>query len=295
MEPAPKGKLIIIGGSEDKGLAAAQDKNDSDADVDRYYDSGILKRVVEESAKKEKSKIEILTTASTEPREIGKDYIDAFKRLGCINLGMLNIEMREHACDEKTLQRIKDADVVMVTGGDQMRLTSLLGGTPFMELIKDKYMKENFVYAGSSAGAAAASNVMVFKGTSEEALLKGRVRITAGLGIINDVIVDTHFVTRGRIGRLFQTVVANPRILGIGLEENAALLIKNRVMEAIGPAMTILVDGRSIKDTNFIFIDEGEAISIENITVHVMSQYDTYSLEKHKLMIDHKNSGEANN
>ena len=285
-----KGKLIIIGGSEDKGLANANDETDSDADVNRYYESGILKRVIDESSKKAKSRIEVLTTASTVPDEIGQDYIDAFARLNATNVGVINIETREQATDNEFLERLRAANVIMVTGGDQMRLTSLLGGTPFSDLLIEKVATENFLYAGSSAGAAAVSNIMVFKGSSDEALLKGKIRITAGLGLINNVIVDTHFVTRGRIGRLFQSVVANPRLLGIGMEENAALLIKDNIMEAIGPEMTILVDGRSIADTNFIFVDEGEAISIENLIVHVMSKYDTYDFTTHKLTIDHRNN-----
>src|SRR5690606_35991243 len=101
------------------------------------------------------------------------------------------------------------------------------------------------------------------------------------------------FVTRGRIGRLLQIVVANPRFLGIGLEENAALLITNETkMEAIGPGMVMLVDGRCIIDSNFNDIDDGEAISIENVTIHVMSKYDVYDLKKHKLTIDHGNDNE---
>jgi len=285
-----RGKIIIIGGSEDKGLTSAKDETDDDADVNRYYETGVLKRLVNESVRKDKSRIEILTTASTVPQEIGQDYIDAFARLGAKDVGVINIESRDEASDESFLARLKACQVIMVTGGDQMRLTSLLGGTAFLDLLHEKLIKEDFVYAGSSAGAAAASNIMVFKGASDEALLKGKIRITAGLGLLNNVIVDTHFVTRGRIGRLFQSVVANPQLLGIGMEENAALLIKNNVMEAIGPEMTILVDGRNIADTNFIFVEEGEAISIENLTVHVMSKYDTYDLTEHKLTIDHRNN-----
>ncbi|AWH86579.1 cyanophycinase [Flavobacterium album] len=287
-----KGKLIIIGGAENKGDDSKKNYTfDSDANVEIYNENGILKRIVDESAKKEKSRIEILSTASTE-KSIGKDYVQAFGRLGVTNTGVIDINEREEARDAGLLKRLKEADVVMVTGGDQMRLTSLLGGTPFLELLLEKYNTDsNFIYAGSSAGAAAASNNMVFQGTSEDALYKGKVRITSGLALISDVIIDTHFVKRGRIGRLFQAVVANPRLLGIGLEENTALLISGNVMEAIGPGMTILVDGRGIADSNFNNIDDGEAISIENITVHVMSKYDRYDLKKHKLKIDHQNNG----
>jgi cyanophycinase len=276
-----KGKLFIIGGAEDKG--ESEDSRSSD-----YYENGILKRVVEESKHGVNSRIEILTTASTVPKEIGADYKKAFARLDASNTGMISIETRDEANNPKVLQRLADADVLMVTGGDQMRLTSLLGGTPFLTELIRKYHAEDFIYAGSSAGAAAASNNMLFQGSAEEALFKGAVKITSGLGLISDVIVDTHFVKRGRIGRLFQSIVANPRILGIGLEENSAVMVtKGKTMEAIGPGMTILVDGRSIGDSNYNDIYDGEAISMENVTVHVMSRNDRYDLEAHKLTIHH--------
>jgi cyanophycinase len=289
-----KGKLFIIGGAEDKGQKKDSRRElDSDATVDGYYDHGILKRIVDESAKGNRSRIEILTTASNVPKEIGADYKKAFALLDAKDTGILNITTREQGQDPDIMKRLKDADVVMVTGGDQMRLTSILGGTPFLDELLRKYSEEEFIYAGSSAGAAAASINMLFQGRSEEALFKGKVRITSGLGLISHAIIDTHFVKRGRIGRLFQSVVANPRLLGIGLEENTALMItRGKKMEAIGPGMTILVDGRAIADSNYNDIYEGEAISIENLTVHVMSKYDTYDLDAHKLKIDHSNGSE---
>ena len=105
-----------------------------------------------------------------------------------------------------------------------------------------KYKNEDFIYVGTSAGAAAASNHMIYQGSSSEALLKGEVKISSGLSLIDHVIIDTHFVKRGRIGRLFQAVVGNPRLLGIGLGEDTGLLIKNNNdMEAIGSGLVILV------------------------------------------------------
>lgn len=283
-----KGKLIIIGGAEDKGVPD-YDRHDDDIAVDDYYQNGILKRIIDESAHKEESRIEILTTASLEAKSLGDDYKKAFARLDATNTGIMDITTRDEAHDEKLLDRLQAADVLMVTGGDQMRLTSILGGTPFLNLLHEKYEKENFIYAGSSAGAAAASNNMVFQGEREVSLYKGKVRVTSGLGFISNVIIDTHFVTRGRIGRLLQIIVANPRLLGVGLEENAALMIKGSKMEAIGPGMVIIVDGRCIKDSNFNDIYDGEAISIENVVLHVMSKFDTYDLKNYKLTIDHDN------
>ena len=216
--------------------------------------------------------LKLLPTASSIPKEVGPEYVKALRYLEAENTDVLNIENREQANSEETLARLKAADVVMFTGGDQLRLTSILGGTKFHDMLLDKYENEEFVYAGTSAGAAAASNHMIYQGSSSEALLKGEVKITSGLSLIDNVIIDTHFVKRGRIGRLFQAVVSNPRLLGIGLGEDTGLLItNNNQMEAIGSGLVILVDGKEIKETNLTEISLGEPISINHLVTHVMS------------------------
>jgi len=282
----PKGILIIIGGAVDKG--SFTEKN-FDADVEKnlnFFEKGILKRILTESLHKEDSKIEIVTTASKVPKTIGKEYSRAFEHLGAKNVGILDIDKREQANDEQYVNRLRQADVVMFTGGDQLRLTTILGGTAFHELLLHKYQHEHFVFAGTSAGAAAASNNMIYQGSSSEALLKGEIKITSGLGLIDDVVIDTHFVQRGRIGRLFQTVASNPKTLGIGLGEDTGLLIRdNNSMEAIGSGLVILVDGRNIKDSNITQISLGQPISIEHLVVHVMSMHDFYYLDNKKMKI----------
>ncbi len=283
----PKGKLIIIGGAVDKG--SFTEKN-FDKQVEKnlnFFETGILRRLINESKHKENSRIEIVTTASKIPKEVGPEYARALEFLGAKNVDVLYIENREHALAESSVERLKAADVVMFTGGDQLRLTSILGGTPFHNLLIEKYQNEEFIFAGTSAGAAAASSSMIYQGSSSEALLKGEVKITTGLGLIDDVVIDTHFVHRGRIGRLFQAVVGNPRILGIGLGEDTGLLITNKTnMEAIGSGLVILVDGRNIKDTNLTQIEMGQPISIKNLVVHVMSMGDFYDLSTHEMQID---------
>ena len=202
---------------------------------------------------------------------------------------MLEIESREHCQDQTILERVKGADVIFFTGGDQLRLTSIIGGTPVHDLILDKYYNDPFLYVGTSAGAACASRNMIYQGSSKEALLKGEVKITGGLGLMSDVAIDTHFVKRGRIGRLFQAVVSNPKIIGLGLGEDTGLLIcKGDEMEALGSGLVILVDGRSIKDTNITDISLGEPISIENLIVHVMSMGDSYVLSSNTFKIRKK-------
>jgi len=281
-----QGKLIIIGGAVDKGSFTETEIDKNATNNLNFFETGILKRILVESKHKELSRIEIITTASKIPKEIGPEYVKAFNSLGATNVDVLYIERREQAMDSQVLERLKASDVVMLTGGDQLRLTSILGGTPFHDILLDKYRNEEFIYAGTSAGAAAASNNMIYQGSSSEALLKGEVKITSGLGLIDNVVIDTHFVQRGRIGRLFQAVVGNPKVLGIGLGEDTGLLIThNNRMEAIGSGLVILVDGREIKDTNLTEIELGQPISISHLVTHVMSKYDTFDLNSYKMTI----------
>ena len=247
-----------------------------------------MKRITTESLKNNLSKIEIITTASNIPEEVGEEYINAFAQLDVMNVSVLNIKTREEANAPENVERLRVADVVVFTGGDQLRLTSIFGGTAFHYLLLEKYQNEDFIISGTSAGAAASSNNMIYQGNSHEALSKGEVKITGGLGFINNVIIDTHFVQRGRIGRLLYACASNPINLGIGLGEDTGLLIVNgNNMEAIGSGLVMLVDGTHMKDTNISDVEIGEPVSIENLIVHVMSLGDHYDLKLKKLTIHH--------
>lgn len=282
---APKGKLIIIGGAINTGSFAEtqfglpQNMN--------FFERGILKRITTESAKGSESRFEIMTTASLIPEKVGEEYIKAFAQLDVHNVGVLNIGSREEANKAEYAERIKLADVIIFTGGDQLRLSSIFGGTEIHRVLLDKYQNTEFVIAGTSAGAAASSRNMIYQGSSKDALLKGEVKITGGLGFIDDVIVDTHFVQRGRIGRLLYAAASNPGILGIGLGEDTGLYISENKMEAIGSGMVILVDGRYMADTNLTDVEMGQPVSIKNMVVHVMCDGDTYDLRSHELVIHH--------
>lgn len=283
---APKGKLIIIGGAINTGsfteteFGLPQNMN--------FFERGILKRITTESLKNTESRFEIITTASLIPEKVGEEYIKAFAQLDVHNVGVLNISNREQANDAGNCARIKAADAVIFTGGDQLRLSSIFGGTSFHDILLDKYLNEAVVIAGTSAGAAASSKNMIYQGSSKDALLKGEVKITGGLGFIDGVIVDTHFVQRGRIGRLLYAAASNPGILGIGLGEDTGLYISGgHTMEAIGSGMVILVDGRHMTDTNLTDVEMGQPVSINNMVVHVMCDGDVYDLNTHALTIHH--------
>ena len=289
IEMTPKGKLIIIGGAINTGsftetqFGLPQNMN--------FFERGILKRITEESSKNTFSRFEIITTASLIPEKVGDEYIKAFAQLDVHDVGVLNINSREQANTVENCDRIKAADVIVFTGGDQLRLSSIFGGTNTHVILLEKYQNEEIVIAGTSAGAAASSKNMIYQGSSKDALLKGEVKITGGLGFIDGVIVDTHFVQRGRIGRLLYAAASNPGILGIGLGEDTGLYIsKGQLMQAIGSGMVILVDGRQMADTNLTDVAMGQPVSINNMVVHVMCEGDTYDLTTHKLTIHHAKS-----
>jgi cyanophycinase len=282
----PVGKLMIIGGAVNKGSFAETEYDQSVEKNLNFFERGILRKIINESKYKEDSVIEVITTASQIPQIVGPEYKKAFEFLGAKNVSILDIQNREQANSDAMVARANNADVVMFTGGDQLRLTSILGGTRFHDAILVKYQETDFLYSGTSAGAAAASENMIYQGSSSEALLKGEIKTTQGLGFIDNVIVDTHFVQRGRIGRLFQAVVNNPRTLGIGLGEDTGLFIKDDSMTAVGSGLVILVDGRFIKDTNLTNINLGEPVSIDNLIVHVMSVNDHFNLKTKDLTIE---------
>ncbi len=285
----PKGKLIIIGGAVDMGTNISAEEHILQPDYIKFFERGILRRMINESAKQLGSKIEVITTASQIPELVGQEYIKAFNQLEIENVNVIDIRNREDASNKEYLDRIREADIVMFSGGDQLRLSSIFGGTEFLQILKKRYQNEHFIVAGTSAGAAAASTNMIYRGQSNEALVKGEVQITAGLGFIDSVIIDTHFVQRGRIGRLFYAVASNPGILGIGLGEDAGLLItEGCMMEAIGSGLTIVVDGKGMSATNIYDVEMGAPVSIEGLKVHVISIFDKYDLAQHRMIMKKK-------
>jgi cyanophycinase len=262
----PKGILISIGGNVDKGTAAEPSYNTPSNLA--FFEDGILKRILSEM-KGVESRVEVITTASEIPEEVGHNYVEAFNRLGCFNIDVIHIRNREDTQNPEYYERIAKADGVMFTGGNQMRLTTIFGGTDIFKLIEQRYENEHFIIAGTSAGAMAMSNTMIYEGASHEALLKGKVKITTGLAFMKDVIIDSHFVKRGRFGRLAQVVCSNPACIGIGLGEDTGVLVRNgNELETIGSGLVLIFDGHEIKYSNIADIEDGMPVSIEHLVVH---------------------------
>ena len=277
----PKGKLIAIGGAEDKGT-------DLEAGIIQrsylnFFEIGILKTITNLLVDKG-DRIEIITTASSVPDEVGDQYIAAFNKLGCGNVGHLKIRVRDEALEQTSIDRLKACKAVLFSGGNQLRLTSIFGGTEFLDILKQRYEEEYFLIAGTSAGAMAMSLTMIYEGNATNAHLKGEVKITTGLGFISGVIIDSHFNKRGRFSRLAQAVAANPGTIGIGLGEDTGVVVKNgEELHAIGTGSVMILDGRNIHYNNIADIEFDQPISVENIIVHIMAKGNIYNIRTRKF------------
>lgn len=280
----PKGKLIAIGGAEDKGTAPDKGELQKFSNLN-FIELGILHRIVAESGGPG-AKIEVITTASTIPYEVGENYLDAFGKVGCTDVNIMHIRNRADAISDEYLERLRACNTVMLTGGNQLRLSTIFGGTLFLHILLERYHNEkDFVVAGTSAGAMAMSNTMIYEGNAARAHLKGEVKITTGLGFMDDVIFDSHFEKRGRFGRLTQAIATNPSCIGIGLGEDTGMLITDgNKMEAIGSGCVIIVDGHDVRYSNIADIPDGNPYSVENLKVHVCEKGNGYLVVERKFL-----------
>lgn len=275
-----KGTLIPIGGNEDKGIDA------NEMYTLEFIDEGILYHVVEEAGGVDAS-IVIIPTASSIPVEVGQSYLDAFTTLGCKNLSVLDIRSKEDSEKEESIELIKAANCIMFSGGDQSKITDKIGGTTIHEILKERYFNEaGFVIAGTSAGAMAMANEMIAGGSATEAFLKGAVTMYKGLGLIPELIVDTHFIRRGRFGRQSEAVAKFPNLTGIGLAEDTGMIIKNgNDCTVIGSGMTIIFDGSTLTHNNEKILEEGTPMTMANLRVHVLSNGDRYDIKNRKVNV----------
>lgn len=278
----PNGKLISIGGAEDKGTetegiyVSTQNQH--------FVELGILKRVVQEIGGVDKH-IVVISTASSIPEEVGQNYLDAFHKIGCTWVEHVNIRNRDDARTPENIERAKRCDGIMFSGGDQLRLTTIFGGTEFLDIIQKGYFEEGLVIAGTSAGAMAMSNTMIYSGKSDLAHLKGEVKLTTGLAFMKDVIIDSHFDKRGRFNRLAQAIASNPACTGIGLGEDTGVIVTNgNNLEVIGSGAVVIIDGKDIHSSNITDVGLGTPISVENLKVNILVQGNSYLLKERQFI-----------
>ena len=281
----PKGKLILIGGAEDKGKATVLDIEGKNKQFEEFE---ILKTLLPK--KRGKRILEIITTASQQPKEVMRTYHSAFKEIGFNQVGFISMENNPEARNPIWINRIKNAHAVLFAGGDQFRLSTILGNTDIVDVIMERYYSDaDFIVAGTSAGAMAAASLMIYEGQRNEAMLKDTVKVSSGLGFIDHCIIDTHFVKRGRFGRLVEALLMNPSCIGIGLGEDTALVIrKGNEAECKGSGMVVILDGRDISETNIAYAEPGTPLWAENLRVHMITKGNYFLLHERKFVTSKK-------
>jgi cyanophycinase len=271
--PTPSGILLIVGGKENKG-GSPKDNNNSE----NVIELEILKKFVGLINKKDPV-IEVISTASSEGNESFKEYQALFSKLGIPEVRHLHHDAREQILADQLIERVNQADAFFFTGGDQLKLTSVYGGTSFLTRMKERYIHERVVVGGTSAGAMAMSTPMIYAGNEEVQQISGEIKITTGMEFLKDVCIDTHFVHRGRFVRMAQVIVTNPTCIGIGIEEDTAIVVRNGLdAEVIGSGTVIVIDGFHITDSNITGFSDKEAIAIRNLKVHLLGRGDHYKI-----------------
>ncbi|MDD4568617.1 MAG: cyanophycinase [Tepidanaerobacteraceae bacterium] len=255
-----KGYLLLIGGAEDKN-----------------QECDILQKVVKLSGNRE-ARLTVLTAATAKPGQIGEDYVRVFSRLGAKDVIALDIKSRKEAQKDYIVERIGKSTGIFFTGGDQLRITSLLGGSRVYQALYDAYRK-GVVVCGTSAGASVMSDTMIVGGDGNETPGGRGINMAPGMGMLEEVVIDQHFAQRGRIGRLLTAVAYNPYILGVGIDEDTAIIINPEAVFTVeGSGNVTVIDGSTIDYSNVSELSPGEPLAIFNAKIHVLSSGTSFNL-----------------
>lgn len=263
------GRLMAIGGAED-----------------RDGEARILKKFVE-LAGDENAHIVVMTVATDHPEESGSEMKKVFKRLGAKKVDMLDVSEREDAESERNLKLAEEATGLYFTGGDQIHITSLLGGTRLQKIIHERYEKD-LIVAGTSAGAAMMSNSMILDGNGEGNPRLHSVEMGPGMDLIIGAMIDTHFSQRGRHGRLLSAVAHYPQDLGLGIDENTAMIINKGEFEVIGEGAVTVVDGGAMTYTNAPDIKRDDNLALADVKLHVLPEGYKFNLHERLVIVPNK-------
>jgi cyanophycinase len=262
MEEHVAGNLLIIGGNEDK-----------------QGECVILRKFIAMAGGCQ-ARIVVVTTATESPREVGAEYQALFAAFGAASTQVLYIANRELANDPVRITEIESCSGIFFTGGDQLRLTSLLGGSGIDAAIRRAY-RRGTVIAGTSAGASAMSDTMIVEGASSDTPTKDMLSMAHGMGLLAEVVIDQHFAQRGRINRLMAAVAQNPHILGVGIDEDTALVVSpDSTFEIIGSQTVTVVDGKDIIYSNISESEPFDPLALTNVIVHILSSGFSFDLKQ---------------
>lgn len=255
-----RGSLLLIGGAEDKAGSKT-----------------ILKRFVELAGGRA-ARIVIIATASAFHDIVGKRYVTLFTRLGAAQATLLALNERTQASSPAVLAQIEAATGIFMTGGDQLKITATLGGTPTARAIREAN-RRGAVFGGTSAGASVASEHMMAYGASGIAPHKDMMQFAPGLGLVGGVVIDQHFGQRGRTGRLITALAHNPDLIGIGLDEDTAIEIQpNGFLTVLGRGSVLIVDGAGTTWSDIHSVSDHAPLTMFDLRVHILAQRYHYDL-----------------
>jgi cyanophycinase len=257
--PVPNGILMIIGGGQEREVVLKE-----------FYSL----------IKNENPVIELITTAGSEDVEGSyKEYKEIFQKFGNCAVNHMHHEKRELIDQKETEARLNAAHAVFFAGGDQLKLTSIYGGTSFLFLLKHRYIYENLLVGGTSAGAMALSTPMIYAGTGEKEMIAGAVKVTTGFEFLRDVCIDTHFVERGRTIRLAQVIATNLSTIGMGIEEDTAVIVRNGVDALVtGRGVVMIMDGKQSYGSNVTEFNEDMKLTIRNLQISILSKGEKFEI-----------------
>ena len=244
-----------------------------------------LSQVVKESGG-ENANFLVIPTASMIPKQVGKNYKKALKKLG-VQISILKISLNEVSVIKSQSKSFLQMQIVFFTGGDQSRIVDIIGDTPVHDIIFNRLRNEKIVLSGTSAGAMSMSEEMIMGGSSIECLTKGSVKMRNGMGYIPSMIIDSHFVNRGRFGRLAEAVARFPQLIGVGLAEDTGLVIKNEEFKVIGSGMVIVFDPSNLSHNNYGVLDDGLPMSMTDLTTHILADGDCFYMDKRTIKYIH--------
>ena len=255
------GPLLIIGGREDK-----------------TGDRVILRAIAERVRGR---KLVLATVASRAPEGYFDAYEAAFAELGVAELVELYVHERGDTLDGRMDAVLADAAGVFFTGGDQLRISSQIAGTPVEDAVRAIRARGGIV-AGTSAGASVMSETMLVRGPGSTSHRIGDLHMAPGLGLMPHIIIDQHFAERGRIGRLLGAVAQNPRVLGVGVDEDTAILVEGTAFRVLGSGAVTVVDGLGVTHSNIAEARPERTLSMHDVRLHVLASGDSFDLERRR-------------
>ena len=261
-----RGILMAIGGAEE-----------------RTPESPILKEFVRLAGGK-RANIVVMTVATDSPEEVGAEYIEVFEKIGVKSVQAVDVSSRADAAAEENVNAVRQASGLFFTGGDQLHITSLMGGTELQKAVHEIYEK-GIIIGGTSAGAAMMSNSMILQGDGEEAPKLGAVEMGPGMDLIVGCMIDTHFSQRGRHGRLLTAVAHYPQDMGIGLDENTAMIVDKGEMRVMGTGAVTIIDAGGMTYANTPYIKKGQNLALADVRVHVVCEGEKFNLSERQMIV----------